>query len=1357
MKSHVLVSCCLNLFFRREVRSFVLFCFALSPLFMIDVAYGQNNDSGYKIYKLEHRKADEVEDSVLKLLIEYGNEVHVVADKRRNQILLKGPKSAHTKTLKLLKTLDKPLDQKPPVVKSYPVSKDNIKQMVDDLRIKYSNDKRIRIASNPQNAKIIVLAPLPVQKEIKEFIESLTITDENEPEDLQLILSDKKKNWKATSITDKQIKKPIELDISGNQPNKIVLKKMSTNDLTYRLRDILGQKLKADSSKNPAINHFQFISSKREITDLYFNKTNQSVEIEGNPKHVKQLLYLIRLIDNPPKDKNNRVAIVPLDQKQKIKVREAIRKYKERISRLKSSPENNIPDNNNVKSKNDRSELFQNNSDKIQLVQFQFVPATLVAQQVENNQPPGNNHQEESDELRELGGDVSIETLDDIDVIIIRGGDHDIKELTRIIREIEKLSEESKPEVFVYQLKHVASSSIAELTSTVSIDLVGNQHGRVNVISLNKPNAVLVVGWGEAFKTMKELIKQLDQPVNPNSEVHVFRLKHAPALSIQPTINTYLTNRGNRTGLATKALVIADSRSNSIIIKASPRDLAEVKSLIDNLDKAENETVQQVRIFKLENTLAADIAVTLRTSILSSTQGTAREPAASLEIFAIDTKQKKKIKSGLLNNVQITPDSRTNSLFVTAPSESMNLIAALIKQLDAKTTNVAQIKVFRIINGDAGELVRMLKALLPTQAGTRVTPQLTSAIGEGGLTPLRFAVDERTNSIIATGSRGELEIVEALLMRLDEDKVKQRQTEVYRLKNSPAVDVAQTVNDYLRSEQRLQQITDTGVNRFRQMEREVIVVAEKVSNSLVISATPKYFDDILKLVEDLDKQPAQVMIQVLIAEVSLNDMDEFGVELGLQDSILFDRSLLGDLVTTTNTSQGSTPAGIITSTQEIIQAATNTPGFGFNNQPLGNSGSTSSLSTANSLAGQALSSFAVGRLNPETGYGGLVLSASSENVSILVRALQESRRLEVLSRPQVMTLDNQEAFIQVGQRVPRIASSQQSAVGLINTIEMENVGLILQVRPRISPEGLVVMNIDAEKSELGPEAEGIPISTSTDGTVIRAPRINLTQASTTVSATSGETVVLGGLITKSTSDVHRRVPWLSDIPIVGNLFRYDSIASKRTELLIIMTPYVVRSSADAEMIKQVEASRMHWTASDVHEIHGDGAFCDQKDCPICNANIPVIYPDSNPRGIIPTENHEGNHQHHHHDQNLQPHKSEPENAPELIVPPEPKLNLLPNSQKTSATMPFFPRTFNQGNVKPINHIESERASVSPSLFDETVPSKERNQTRSRYPDKASPRKKSRAPDSSTANQQYKRKTGKWNPRKRIPWWKKSRE
>ena len=164
-----------------------------------------------------------------------------------------------------------------------------------------------------------------------------------------------------------------------------------------------------------------------------------------------------------------------------------------------------------------------------------------------------------------------------------------------------------------------------------------------------------------------------------------------------------------------------------------------------------------------------------------------------------------------------------------------------------------------------------------------------------------------------------------------------------------------------------------------------------------------------------------VMIQVLIAEVRLNDTDEFGVELGLQDSLLFDRSLVDTIQTTTNTVQTSTDrASSPTRQQNIINAPLN-PGFNFNNtNPLGNNGSTTALATAANVAAQGLSNFAMGRASPDLGFGGFVFSASSNGVSVLLRALQEKRRLEVLSRPQIMALDGQPGYVQVGQRVPTI-------------------------------------------------------------------------------------------------------------------------------------------------------------------------------------------------------------------------------------------------------------------------------------------------------------------------------------------------
>ena len=112
--------------------------------------------------------------------------------------------------------------------------------------------------------------------------------------------------------------------------------------------------------------------------------------------------------------------------------------------------------------------------------------------------------------------------------------------------------------------------------------------------------------------------------------------------------------------------------------------------------------------------------------------------------------------------------------------------------------------------------------------------------------------------------------------------------------------------------------------------------------------------------------------------------------------------------------------------------------------------------------------------------------------------------------------------------------------------------------------------------------------------------------------------MLGGLITKSTAELKRRVPWLSDVPVLGWLFRYDGVQKQRTELLIFLTPRVISSPLDMQRVKQVETARMDWCCADVHEIHGPG-LCGRRDCPFCEANIPVVYPDLDPRGILPED------------------------------------------------------------------------------------------------------------------------------------------
>ena len=860
----------------------------------------------------------------------------------------------------------------------------------------------------------------------------------------------------------------------------------------------------------------------------------------------------------------------------------------------------------------------------IQLVRYLFQESDAQATTTPQNTGPGTAPANETpaaalgDPLRQFEG-VEVESLPDLDVIILRGTDQDLDQLADIIRQLERISQEAQPEIRVYQLQHAQSQAIAELLDQIVDDLVDARQGEVSTLPLVKPNAILLIGWGEAVNAAEELLKQLDTPVAPESQSEVFLLKHASANQVQQTLQSFFSNRA---GLGPRIQVVAEPRTNSVIAYAAPRDMDEIRKLIQDIDQPQGEAVNRARVVGIENALAADVAETLQQAIQAAAGDGDR--SAALELQTFDAEGQQILRSGTLQNVRITPNVRNNTLIISSPIENLELILELVRQLDTPASS-AKIKVFRIVNGDATALIQTLRSLIPSQTSTTSGAPQLSATGEAGLAPLRFSVDLRSNSIIATGSEGDLRIVEALLAKLDQSNLMQRKTTVYRLKNSPAIDVANAVNQYLFNRRQLESAVPGQDNPFSEIEREVVVVPEPIANKLILAATPRYFSEIKELIERLDESPPQVIIQVLIAEVALNNADEFGVELGLQDSVLFDRSLLGDLLTTSVTEQTSTPAGIVTTTQDLIQAATNIPGFAFNSvQPLGNSGSSTALANADDIGGQALSNFAVGRQNDQLGFGGLVLSASSKNLSILLRALRESRRVDVLSRPQIRTLDNQPAYIQVGQRVPRIVGSTVNQNGQSNSVTLENVGLILGVTPRVSPDGTVVMEIDAEKSSLGPEQEGIPVAVSVDGTVIRSPRVDTTTAQATVSATDGETIVLGGLITESGQYVHRSVPILGNIPIVEHLFRFDSHIKRRTELLIILTPHVIRTPEDNERIRQLEMARMSWCACDVFSLMDDTGYYPESSFDHVETGDPeVIYPDLNPAGepthILPPE------------------------------------------------------------------------------------------------------------------------------------------
>ncbi len=850
-----------------------------------------------------------------------------------------------------------------------------------------------------------------------------------------------------------------------------------------------------------------------------------------------------------------------------------------------------------------------------------------------------------------LKGDVSVEELGD--VLIIRGNAQDVEMVEKLIAEIGKMLAGSVPDVNVRSLKYVDSESLADLLTTV-YERLNRSRGRsssdqtqqIVVIAIGKPNSVMVLASERDMPTVNKLIDDLDQPIDATKEFEVFRLRYAVASQMLTAIDSFFTggsttgggqaqatqgatsSRSAAGGLRGRVRAISDSRTNSVIVQARPRDLEEVRRLIDELDQVGSQSVNQIKLIPLKNAVADEMAELLNLAIQSvisppqqvrtqqgggggfgggvgggQGQGQGQvdqklREAKSAVLQLLDTEDgEQMLESGVLSDIRINADLRTNSLVVTAPTESLALIQALVKRFDQPASLVAEIKHFTLKNADAQSVTTLLNQLFnnqqqgqggrqgggANQQNQQLGIQLAGAEDASSqLIPLRLSTDVRTNSIIAVGGSEALSVVEAIILRLDEDDVRQRKMTVYRLKNSPAANVAQSITAFLQSQSDLATQANQGlVGNFEQFEREVIVVAEANSNSLLISATPRYYEDILKIVERIDMDQQQVVIQALLVEVELTNNDEFGVELGIQDSLLFGR---GAVSTTT----GSTLSTLV-------------PGFNFNNSQVANS----TPFKPEQVGGQGLSNFSVGRTNSDLGYGGLVLSAGSESVNVLLRALSANRRLEILSRPQIRTLDNQLGRINVGRNVPVVNGfTTNGALGQITpTVIRDDSGIILEVTPRITPDGRIVMQIGAERSDYDLQ-NGVTLTSGVGG-VITSPIKNISRAVSTIAVADEQTIVLGGLIQKTETTSERKVPWLGDVPVIGHAFRFDSHVSKRTELLIFLTPRIIKNDSVNEMLKQVEAERLHYTESEAEALHGP-LFA--APAPPTEGSIPPVYP-----------------------------------------------------------------------------------------------------------------------------------------------------
>jgi type II secretion system protein D len=978
------------------------------------------------------------------------------------------------------------------------------------------------------------------------------------------------------------------------------MRQLNAKDFEARLVSTWNAKLQSSQDPVGDVATFRFPPTPAGTTSIMVDRRTNTATVAAPKFSASSWDRLMAVLDSRPKTADERTSIVPVKSADKTALHKAAALLKQLFASAAQS---------------------QRKQHIGQFVSMLFAQEALAQNALAQVQPPpqppadttqaipsaGPRPSAESMEAIARINNVQIEILDD--VIVVRGRREDVERVLQIIEQIEQQSTQFRPEIEVVYLKHANSAAVSEMIQLV-YTAAFSRMGQVTIQPLQRPNALLLIGRKENIPSIIELISKLDQPAPTEGDFRVFRLQNMSAIDAERTIRGFFIERPPqtqdlRTGMGTRALVIADYRTNSLLVQAAPRDMIEIAKLLETLDSPESSTKYEVRIYKLRNAIAATLAPILQeaiTAVQASQQATAQvgqagqqataaratPPAVSLEFLRIGPEGQQLIRSGIMANMQVNADAASNTLIVTGPAENMGLMEAIIERLDQLPASEAQIKVFEVRNGDATALAEMLQNLfgVPAAGAQGAQPGVGTPTGAGdsAIVPLRFSVDQRTNSIIASGNAGDLQVIYYILERLDEGDIRQRQTAVYRLRNAPAQDVANALTQLLQQQLTLIQIAPELVTPVEQIERQVIVVPEIVTNSLIVSATSRYFQEISKIIETLDRRPPMVVIQVVLAEVLLSDTDQFGVEWGLQDALMFDRS-----------------------------ASATGQRFNFEGggtAVLPNDATPQSLATRNNVATQGLANFSLGRIDPTLGWGGLVLTASSESVSVLLRALEQSSRAQIISRPQVQTLDNLPAFVQVGSLVPRISGITATQVAVIPAVQDINVGLILQVTPRTSPDGTIVMQVYAEKSAVGPLSTAVPVGTDAQGNPILSPQIARTLAQTTVSARTGQTVVLGGLITKDQQENTRRIPYLADIPVLGRLFRFDAVTNTRTELLIILTPYLVTSDEQIEWINARESERMSWCIADLVNIHGPVSLSGN---PAFNAgNTELIFPDLHP-------------------------------------------------------------------------------------------------------------------------------------------------
>tara|TARA_R110002072_G_scaffold90500_7_gene202470 strand:+ start:19374 stop:21338 length:1965 start_codon:yes stop_codon:yes gene_type:complete len=442
-----------------------------------------------------------------------------------------------------------------------------------------------------------------------------------------------------------------------------------------------------------------------------------------------------------------------------------------------------------------------------------------------------------------------------------------------------------------------------------------------------------------------------------------------------------------------------------------------------------------------------------------------------------------------------------NALIISDHLANIQRISKIIDELDSPSKY--ELEVVQLEEAWVGDMVKLLEALAPSELGGK---------SKGDANKFSVVADQRSNRLILRGDEAFREKMRELIAKLDQPSSTGGKTKVIRLKHAEAKDLAELLKGLMGD------ITNEGA-KAQGKKIEANVYADESLNALVLRAEPSVIQELEGIVDQLDIRRAQVLIEAAIVEISDDNANSLGIQWAMYD-------------------KGASIPGALTS---------------FSNAGLTTASVLGALISKDNSSGGSIDASGLTGVNDGLTFGLGKQSNSGVSWGALVQALEGDTSANVLSTPKVITMDNQESSIIVGENIPLITGqSTRGGAGTADpftTIQRQDVGVKLIVTPSISEGDLVRLEIEQEISSVKGASVGADITTTKR------------QIKTNVLADNGETIVLGGLITDNVIISESKVPLLGDIPWIGALFRSEKATTSKQNLIVFLRPTILRNKA----------------------------------------------------------------------------------------------------------------------------------------------------------------------------------------------------